>query len=114
MVERDRRPSRARDPYAPGLLRPAGRAVSHRRSSCPRRQHRRFDLGAYAHGTGAAAAAGRMVEHMRVWVDAGCPPPLLYVHPAHAPDGDLPAGEVLDKRHSRLVLAFTPREKGTP
>ncbi len=74
---------------------------------------RRFDLGVYAHGTEAAAAAGRMVEHMRAWVDAGSPPPVLHVLPAHAPDGDLPAGAVLDKRHSRLVLAFTPKEKGT-
>ncbi|MFB9831019.1 methyltransferase, FxLD system [Actinoallomurus acaciae] len=74
---------------------------------------RMFDLGAYAHGFEAAAAAGRMVEHMRKWVDAGCPPPVLHVLPARTPDGDLPDGTVLDKRHSRLVLAFTPTsEKG--
>ncbi|WP_045876517.1 methyltransferase, FxLD system [Pseudofrankia sp. DC12] len=75
---------------------------------------RLFDLGAYAHGPEAALAAGRMVEHMRAWVDAGGPPPVLHVLPAQTPDGDLPAGAVLDKRHSRLVLAFTPQEKGTP
>ncbi|MEX5709396.1 methyltransferase, FxLD system [Parafrankia sp. FMc6] len=75
---------------------------------------RRFDLGAYAHGPEAAAAAGRMVEHMRAWVDAGSPAPVLHVLPSHTPDGDLPDGAVLDKRHSRLVLAFTPHEKGTP
>lgn len=75
---------------------------------------RRFDLGAYAHGSEAPAAAGRMVEHMRAWVDAGSPPPVLHVLPAHAPDGDLPDGAVLDKRHSRLVLTFTPKEKGAP
>lgn len=46
---------------------------------------RRFDLGAYAHGPKAAAAAGRMVEHMRAWVDAGCPSPVLFVLPAHTP-----------------------------
>ncbi|GAB3977736.1 hypothetical protein GCM10029978_068360 [Actinoallomurus acanthiterrae] len=72
---------------------------------------RRFDLGAYAHGSEAAAAAGRMVEHMRAWVDAGSPSPVLHVLPAAAPDGDLPDGAVLDKRHSRVVLAFTPRER---
>jgi protein-L-isoaspartate(D-aspartate) O-methyltransferase len=75
---------------------------------------RLFDLGAYAHGPEAAAAAGRMVEHMRAWVDAGSPPPVLHVFPAHAPDGDLPDGAVLDKRHSRVVLAFSLDEKGTP
>jgi protein-L-isoaspartate(D-aspartate) O-methyltransferase len=74
---------------------------------------RRFDLGAYAHGPAAAAAAERMAEHMRAWVAAGGPPPRLHLLPAHTPDGDVPAGAVLDKRHSRLVLAFTPDEKGT-
>jgi protein-L-isoaspartate(D-aspartate) O-methyltransferase len=65
-----------------------------------------FDLGACAHGPAAAATAGRMVEHMRAWVDAGCPAPVLHVVPAETPDGDLPAGTVLDKRHSRAVLTF--------
>ncbi|MEU5872579.1 methyltransferase, FxLD system [Glycomyces sp. NPDC047369] len=69
-----------------------------------------FDLGAYAHGPAtfaAAAAARRMVEHMRAWVNAGCPAPVLHVLPVQTPDGDLPAGTAVDKRHSRLVLAFT-------
>jgi protein-L-isoaspartate(D-aspartate) O-methyltransferase len=72
---------------------------------------RMFDLGAYAHGPGSAAAAERMVEHMRAWVDAGCPEPMAYVLPAKTPDGDLPDGTVLDKRHSRVVLAFTPERR---
>lgn len=69
---------------------------------------RRFDLGAFAHGGAAQAAAERMVEHMRAWVEAGSPAPRLHVLPACTPDGDLPAGTVLDKRHTRLVLTFTP------
>ncbi|MFI2279012.1 MULTISPECIES: methyltransferase, FxLD system [Catenuloplanes] len=67
-----------------------------------------FDLGACAHGPAAAAAAGRMVAHMRAWADAGEPAPVLHVLPASTPDGDLPAGTVLDKRDRRLVLTFTP------
>ncbi|MFI6129490.1 methyltransferase, FxLD system [Micromonospora sp. NPDC051141] len=67
-----------------------------------------FDLGACAHGPHAAAATESMVTHMRTWVDAGEPSPVLHVLPARTPDGDLPAGTVLDKRHSRLVLTFTP------
>jgi protein-L-isoaspartate(D-aspartate) O-methyltransferase len=67
-----------------------------------------FDVGARAHGAGAAAAAGQMVEQMRAWLDAGSPAPVLHVLPAGAPDGDLPAGTVLDKRHSRVVLTFDP------
>ncbi len=67
---------------------------------------RKFDLGAYAHGPEAAAAAGRMVEHMRAWLDAGSPSPALQILPARTPTGDLPDGTVLDKRHSRIVLTF--------
>lgn len=67
-----------------------------------------FDLGARAHGPDAAAAAGRMAGQMRAWADAGTPAPVLQVLPQMTPDGDLPAGTVLDRRHSRLVLTFTP------
>ncbi|WP_422750480.1 methyltransferase, FxLD system [Micromonospora sp. WMMD1219] len=67
-----------------------------------------FDLGACAHGPDAASAAGRMVGQMRAWLDSGSPAPVLHVLPAGTPDGDLPAGTVLDKRHSRFVLTFTP------
>jgi protein-L-isoaspartate(D-aspartate) O-methyltransferase len=67
---------------------------------------REFDLGAYAHGPDAAAAAGQMVEHMRAWLDADSPSPALKVLPARTSDGDLPDGTVLDKRHSRIVLTF--------
>jgi protein-L-isoaspartate(D-aspartate) O-methyltransferase len=67
-----------------------------------------FDLGARAHGPDAAAAAGRLVQDMRAWLEAGSPPPVLHILPSGTPDGDLPAGTVLDKRHSRVVLTFTP------
>jgi protein-L-isoaspartate(D-aspartate) O-methyltransferase len=67
-----------------------------------------FDLGARAHGPGAAAAAGGLVGGMRAWLEAGSPTPVLHVLPSGTPDGDLPAGTVLDKRHSRLVLTCTP------
>jgi protein-L-isoaspartate(D-aspartate) O-methyltransferase len=36
------------------------------------------------------------------------PVPVLHVLPLGTPDGNLPAGTVLDKRHSRIVLTFTP------
>jgi len=50
---------------------------------------------------------------MRAWVDAGSPPPVLHVLAAHAPTATCRTGTVLDKRHSRVVLGFTPNEKGT-
>ncbi|GIH10067.1 hypothetical protein Rhe02_81340 [Rhizocola hellebori] len=68
----------------------------------------RFDLGARAHGPEAATTAQQLIEHMRAWVEAGTPSPTLHAAPAKTPDGDLPAGTVLDKRHRRLVLTFTP------
>ncbi|RKE10550.1 protein-L-isoaspartate(D-aspartate) O-methyltransferase [Catellatospora citrea] len=68
----------------------------------------RFDVGAIAHGPRAAAEADRMVDHMRAWVDAGLPSPVLHVLPSGTPDGNLPTGTVVDKRHSRVVLTFTP------
>lgn len=49
-----------------------------------------------------------MVTQMRDWLDAGSPSPMLHVLPAGTPDGNLPAGTVLDKRHSRVVLTFNP------
>ncbi len=71
-------------------------------------QDRMFDLGARAHGPDAVAAAGLLARRMRAWVEADSPAPVLQVLPPETPDGDLPAGTVLDKRHSRLALTFTP------
>ncbi|WP_423464270.1 methyltransferase, FxLD system [Promicromonospora sp. MS192] len=73
---------------------------------------KQFDLGSYAHGPDAAAAAEHMVVLMRAWVEAGCPAPELVVLPTATPDAALPDGAVLDKRHSRLVLSFTNRQNG--
>jgi protein-L-isoaspartate(D-aspartate) O-methyltransferase len=67
-----------------------------------------FDVGALAYGPAASAAVKRWVTFMSAWVDAGSPAPTLHILPAGTPDGDLPAGTVLDKRHRRFVLTFTP------
>ena len=66
-----------------------------------------FDVGARAHGPDAAAVVKRWIELMGAWVEAGTPVPTLRILPAGTPDGDLPAGTVLDKRHRRFVLTFT-------
>jgi protein-L-isoaspartate(D-aspartate) O-methyltransferase len=66
-----------------------------------------FDVGALAYGPAATAAVQWWVEVMSAWVDAGSPAPKLHVLPAGTPDGGLPAGTVLDKRHRRFVLTFT-------
>jgi protein-L-isoaspartate(D-aspartate) O-methyltransferase len=48
---------------------------------------------------------------MRAWVDAGNPPPALRVVPVKTPDCDLPAGAILDRRHSRLVLTVDDQHR---
>jgi protein-L-isoaspartate(D-aspartate) O-methyltransferase len=99
-----------------GIVAPAWRfgtpAVVHGGTFCYRSALRwaegQFDLGARAHGPDAETVAERMVAQMRGWLDAGSPSPSLQVLPAETPDGALPAGTVLDKRHSRFVLTFAP------
>lgn len=67
---------------------------------------RMFDVGAYAHGSGAAEAAGRMTGVMRAWVDAGTPAPVMHVFPGDTPDSDLPPGTILHKRHNHIVVTW--------
>ena len=47
-----------------------------------------------------------MAEHISAWDKSGRPSPHLTVLPAGTPDADLPAGHVLDKRHTRLVISW--------
>lgn len=64
------------------------------------------ELGVVAHGPDAAAIARTMADHISAWDKAGRPSPQLTVWPAGTSDEDLPAGHVLDKRHTRLVLSW--------
>ena len=66
------------------------------------------ELGAYAHGPDAVEAADRFVDQIRIWDrdHRHGPGPLLTVHPANAPDADLPTGHVTDGRHSRIVISW--------
>jgi protein-L-isoaspartate(D-aspartate) O-methyltransferase len=71
-----------------------------------------FEAGAYGHGPRAAELAECMAAQIRIWDrdHRPGPGPVLTVHPAGTPDGDLPAGYVLNKRHTTLVLSWP----GTP
>jgi protein-L-isoaspartate(D-aspartate) O-methyltransferase len=64
------------------------------------------ELGVVAHGPDATGVARTMAEHIKAWQEAGCPSPHLTVLPAGTSDADLPAGHVLDKRHTRLVITW--------
>jgi protein-L-isoaspartate(D-aspartate) O-methyltransferase len=66
-----------------------------------------YEFGAVGHGPDAAMTARMLAEHISAWNEAGRPAPRLTVLPAETPDEDLPAGYVLDKRHSRLVIFWT-------
>ena len=68
----------------------------------------RYEFGAVGHGPGAAGAARLLAERIRAWDVAGRPRPRLTVLPAGTPDARLPAGYVLDKRHTRLVISWQP------
>jgi protein-L-isoaspartate(D-aspartate) O-methyltransferase len=66
------------------------------------------ELGVYAHGPDAVEVVERFVEQIRIWdrVHRHGPGPRLTVHPAGTPDGDLPAGLVIDRRHTRIVVSW--------
>jgi protein-L-isoaspartate(D-aspartate) O-methyltransferase len=67
-----------------------------------------YEYGAYGHGPNGAQLAERLVGHIRTWDRdhrAG-PDPVLTVHPASTPDGDLPSGHVLRKPHTAMVLSW--------
>jgi protein-L-isoaspartate(D-aspartate) O-methyltransferase len=69
---------------------------------------RRAEFVVHAFGGHGPAVADQFASAVRCWDQhvRGHGYPRLTVHPATTPDGDLPAGHVLDKRLSRLVLPW--------
>jgi protein-L-isoaspartate(D-aspartate) O-methyltransferase len=65
-----------------------------------------FEFGVYAHGPGAVALADSFAEQIRQWDQHGRPAPHVTIHPADTPHKDLPAGFVLRKRHTTIVLSW--------
>jgi protein-L-isoaspartate(D-aspartate) O-methyltransferase len=67
-----------------------------------------FEFGAYGHGPRGAELAERLADQIRVWDrdHRHGPGPVLTVHPAATPAGDLPSGCVLNKRHTTMVLSW--------
>lgn len=69
-----------------------------------------FEVGVRAHGPDAARLAGQYVELLRRWNvhrDEQCGAgPRLDVFPASTARADLPAGTVVDKIHTRVVISW--------
>ena len=76
----------------------------------------RYEIGARAHGPDGAALADQLVEFVRVWDRrhrlAGSRGRITVV-PADTPDPDLPAGCVMDRRHTRVIVSW-PTGSNTP
>ncbi|MEU9891317.1 methyltransferase, FxLD system [Sphaerisporangium sp. NPDC051011] len=67
----------------------------------------RYEFGVFAHGPQADHSARQLAEQIAAWDRAGRPTPRLSVHPAGTPDDELPDGYVLDKKHCRLLIAWS-------
>ena len=65
-------------------------------------------LGVAGFGPHAARVAGELAGHIRAWADAGHPGTQDIILTVVPLDGQPPAGFVLPKRHSRLVVTYPP------
>jgi protein-L-isoaspartate(D-aspartate) O-methyltransferase len=63
------------------------------------------EFGAYGHGPGAEQLVADVIDVIRSW-DGTNLDALITVVPTSTPDDQLPAGLVLDKRHTRVVLSW--------
>lgn len=67
----------------------------------------RFELGVIGHGPGAQEMADRMVEQIQVWDRKHRSHHAhIEVYPADTPDGRLPAGRVINRRHTRVAITW--------
>ncbi|WNV90246.1 methyltransferase, FxLD system [Umezawaea sp. Da 62-37] len=67
-----------------------------------------FETGVYAHGPDAEVLAEEYVELIRVWdrEHRDGSRARIEVFPAGTPDGDLPRGRLVDKKHTRVVITW--------
>ncbi|MEU9891094.1 methyltransferase, FxLD system [Sphaerisporangium sp. NPDC051017] len=66
------------------------------------------EFGVHAYGPAAAHLAEMVAEQLRVWSreHRGGPGPQYRIYPAEIPDDVLPAGRVIDKVRSRVVISW--------
>lgn len=72
----------------------------------------RAEFGVHAFGPGAAALAEAMAGQVRLWdrLHRQGPGPRIAAYPAHTPDDQLPDGRVIDKRHVRITISWSPAD----
>ncbi|MFD5537809.1 methyltransferase, FxLD system [Streptomyces sp. NPDC127079] len=67
----------------------------------------RFELGAIGHGPRAQDVAERLVAEIQTWNrEHRGDRAHIEVYPAGTPDGQLPAGRVVDRPHSRITISW--------
>jgi protein-L-isoaspartate(D-aspartate) O-methyltransferase len=87
----------------------SGSSFVYRASARPVDESRtRFEFGAYAHGPDSERLAEEYIDHIRTWDrdHRGGPGARIEVFPAATPDAALPAGRVVDKKHTRIVVSW--------
>ncbi|MFD0546337.1 methyltransferase, FxLD system [Streptomyces mexicanus] len=107
----------AKDGDAPAILGGASLAylihVQTQRADSP--AEKEWEWVVHAFGQHGPQLAEQLAATVRAWDrdvrtnDGKQSDPVLTVHPASTPDGQLPAGDVLDKPHSRLVFQWPGR-----
>ncbi|MEV6499725.1 methyltransferase, FxLD system [Streptomyces prunicolor] len=67
----------------------------------------RFELGAIGHGPQGRKAAECLVAEIRIWDrEHRDDRARVEIHPAGTPDGRLPAGRVVDRPHTRVLITW--------
>jgi protein-L-isoaspartate(D-aspartate) O-methyltransferase len=67
-----------------------------------------FEVGILAHGPNRESLALQLADQVRVWNRdrRGRPDPLIISSPTATPDGQLPKGLVLNRKHTRLAITW--------
>lgn len=65
-----------------------------------------WELGAIGHGALGSQLAERLCEQIRAWDTHRSAQPVITAYPAGTPEGTLPSGLVITKRHIRLVVSY--------
>ncbi|WP_326595936.1 methyltransferase, FxLD system [Streptomyces sp. NBC_01803] len=68
------------------------------------------EYGVHAFGPGGPALAETVADHVRTWAEnhRGGPGPHIAVYPAGTPDDRLSGQRVIDKKHCRVTLSWSP------
>jgi protein-L-isoaspartate(D-aspartate) O-methyltransferase len=69
-----------------------------------------FEFGAHGHGPDAQRAADRLAAEIDAWNNSyRTARPTIRAHPAGIPDDHLPEGLVVDRKHFRITISWSPQ-----